>query len=383
VLAHRAAIGLAPRRACDDAAICRIPPRRRECYPLAVMLGRKLVALLAIAAALVSGAAGAGACDVCAIYTATEMHEARTGFRLGVGEQFSRFGTLQDDGEELDNPGEKIHSSITQVFLGYDVRPWIGFQFNLPIIVRDFRRLEDGVLEDGDESGIGDVSLIAIARPYSFVGEDSVVRFSLFGGLKFPTGDSDRLGEEAAEEDEGGEDDHHDEANGLGVGRFRERHAGHDHGEGETPSGVHGHDLALGSGSVDGVIGGAVFGSWRRFFMSASIQYAMRTEGDFDYRYANDLTWTGGPGVYYLLEHAYSLTLQFLVTGEYKNEDEQNGQSLDDTAITAVYLGPGVGFTWRSSLAVEIATDFPVLQDNSGVQLVPDYRIRGGFNWKF
>ena len=56
-----------------------------------------------------------------------------------------------------------------------------------------------------------------------------------------PSGDSDRLGEEAAEDDQEGE------ADALGVGRFRERHAGHEHGEGETPSGVHGHDLALGS----------------------------------------------------------------------------------------------------------------------------------------
>ena len=61
-------------------------------------------------------------------------------------------------------------------------------------------------------------------------------------------------------------------------------------------SGVHGHDLALGSGSFDGIVGTGIYTRWTRAFFNASMQYAIRTKGDFDYQYANDLTWFGGPG---------------------------------------------------------------------------------------
>ncbi len=295
---------------------------------------------------------------------------------LGVGEQYSRFATLKDDGEEIENPGERLHSSITQLLFGYNVTSRFGVQLNLPIITRDYRRLEDGALTDGDESGVGDLSLLGIARPYSVATENSVFRFSLLGGLKLPSGSPDRLREELAE-DHGEEEEHHDEAR---IAAGQESHGGEEHGE---ASGVHGHDLALGSGSVDGVIGGQVFASWRQLFFTAGMQYAIRTEGKFDYRYANDLTWNGGPGVFAIATQEYTLALQAVVAGEHKGEDELDGQELDDTAITAVYLGPGITFTWKDALGVDVTADLPILQDNSGVQLVPDFRLRGGMTWHF
>jgi hypothetical protein len=373
-----------------------VPPRARAARPhdglaAATRPGAArprggVAAVVALAAALAAAPPPAPACDICAVYTATEMRESRTGFRLGVAEQFTRFATLKDDGQEVDNPGERVNSSITQILLGYDVTPSLGLQLNVPVITRDFRRRRDGVLAGGSESGFGDLALVAIARPFSLVGEESMVRLSLIGGLKFPTGDADRLREESEEGHGHGE-----------AARAAHGHAGHDHGEddhddgdddhgdgdGHEESGVHGHDLALGSGSIDGIVGGTVFASWKRLFLTTAVQYAIRTEGDFSYRYANDLTWSGGPGVFALLAHEYSLALQALVTGEYKAKDSLAGESVGDTAITAVYLGPGVTFTWGTTLFADIAADLPVSQDNTGLQIVPDYRIRGGITWRF
>ncbi len=302
---------------------------------------------------LLTGAARTYACDVCAIYTATEQRESRQGFRIGVAEQLSRFTTLQDDGHKIDNPGEHLTSSITQFVLGYDFGPLGGVQFTLPVIVRDFRRREEGVITSGSESGIGDVSLIGTLRPFSYVTERSVLRTSLLGGLKFPTGSTDRLHEELHEDEEGG------------------------------PLGVHGHDLALGSGSYDGIIGGAVFASWQRLFWTTAVQYAIRTTGAIDYRYANDLTWGGGPGVYPFLTHEASLSLQAMVTGEHKGTDTLDGVEAEDTGMTAVYMGPGISATWGTSFAADVAVDFPIMQDNTSVQLVRDYRIRAGLGWRF
>src|SRR5262249_56062766 len=54
-----------------------------------------------LAAVPVLRAAPTVGCDVCAIYTATEVSQGRTGFRAGVGQQFTPYLTEQVNGEEL------------------------------------------------------------------------------------------------------------------------------------------------------------------------------------------------------------------------------------------------------------------------------------------
>ena len=327
----------------------------------------------------------AAACDICAVYTATEMGESRTGFRLGLAEQYTNFDTIKRDGHEIDNvANERVNSAITQVLLGYGITPRFGLQLTLPIISRQFRRLHDGRIEHGDESGVGDLSLIGNLLAYSDVTADTVFRFSVLGGLKLPTGDSARLVEELEEEG-------HGEAalRTASVRGIRPRHAAAPTagdgvgGEAALVSGVHGHDLALGSGSVDGIIGASAFWSWKRIFVTAATQFAIRGEGDFDYQFAHDLTWVGGPGVFALLTHGYTLGVQAVLSGETKGLDEQRGKRLDDTGITALYAGPGFGFTWGTSLAADLTLDLPAVQNNTSVQIVPDYRIRGGVTWRF
>jgi hypothetical protein len=326
---------------------------------------RKSVRRPILLVALVLGAVGAPAraCDVCAVYTATELRERRTGFRLGVAEQYSRFTTLQEGGHEVSNPaGEYLNSSITQVVAGYNFTPRVGVQLNLPIIARNFRRLENGRAVRDGESGIGDLALLANVLAFSHVTEASVFRFSLLGGLELPSGDPDRLGDER---------EHHHE------------HTADEHMMDVPESGIHGHDLALGSGSVDGIVGGALFWSWRRLFWTAAGQYAIRTEGDFDYRYANDLVWQTGPGVMALLGQTHSFGVQAVLAGDTRGKDEVDGMPLDDTALTSVYAGPGLTFTWGTSLDAELYADLPLVENNTGLMIVADWRLRGGVTWRF
>ena len=42
--------------------------------------------------------------------------------------------------------------------------------------------------------------------------------------------------------------------------------------EGSPASGIHGHDLTLGTGSVDGIIGTGIYARWKRFFLMANTQ---------------------------------------------------------------------------------------------------------------
>lgn len=336
----------------------------------------------ALAAALAAPVC-APACDVCAVYVATELRDRRMGLRLGVAEQFTRFATLQDDGKEVPNPaGQFMNSSITQLLLGYNVTPRLGLQLNLPIIARTFRRPEGGGIERGNETGFGDLSLLANVLAYSHTSERSVFQLTLLGGLKLPSGNPDRLAEELEEGHHHGGETAAGEAVASHTGGPEPAEPGPG-GAGEIESGIHGHDLALGSGSVDGIVGGQLFWSWQRLYLTAAGQYAIRTEGAFDYRYANDLSWQTGPGFFVLLTHDYSLGVQALFSGETKGKDSQAGETLDDTGITALYLGPVASFTWGPSLGAELMADLPLVVHNTALQIVPDFRVRGGVVWRF
>jgi hypothetical protein len=302
------------------------------------------------------------ACDLCSIYSAAQARgDLGKGIYAGVAEQFTHYGTIQVDGSRISNDAHQyMDSSISQVFAGYNFGEMFGVQFNLPIVARWFQRPDDDLgTERGSLHGIGDAALIGHFQPYRHETPHSTFSWTILGGIKFPTGDSGRISEEV------------DELTAPPPP------------PGAIESGVHGHDLALGSGSFDGIVGTSLYARWQRGFFNASMQYAIRTKGDFDYQYANDLTWLGGPGAYLLLNDKYTLTLQLAVSGEHKGTDTFQGNEAEDTGVTTVYLGPQLGVSWKENLSAEAAVDLPVIRNNTALQIVPDWRVRAGFSWHF
>ena len=297
------------------------------------------------------------ACDLCALYSASQARgEVGAGFFGGVAEQFTHFGTVQVDGVKTSNPsGQYLDSAISQLFAGYNLTERAGLQLNVPVIYRSFKRPEGFAIDHGTESGLGDVSILGNVVVYREMEEKFTFNWSVLGGIKFPTGDTARIKEEFTEVEV----------------------------PGAPPSGIHGHDLTLGTGSFDGIVGTAVYTRWNRGFFTANLQYAIRTKGDFDYQFANDLTWSGGPGVYLVLSHNYTLGLQAVVAGEAKGRDTFQGDKAEDTGVVAVYLGPQISFTWREKLSAQVALDLPVSIRNTALQTVPDYRLRAGLTWHF
>ena len=183
------------------------------------------------------------ACDLCAIYAATEAQGGGgKGFFAGVAEQYTYFNTLQINGRDVSNEGNQyINSSISQVFAGYNFNNRIGVQFNLPVIYRSYGYQS----QRGSESGIGDVSLIGNVQLYQKMTEEFTFNWTGLGGVKFPTGNTSQLNP-----------DQPDFAPGIG-----------------------GHDLTLGSGSYDGLVGTGFYARWKRLFLTGAMQYAIRTEG--------------------------------------------------------------------------------------------------------
>ena len=287
------------------------------------------------------------ACDFCAVYAATEAQgESGKGFFGGVAEQYTYFNTFQSGGHDAANPdAEYLKSLISQVFVGYNFNNRVGVQFNLPVIHRDYGKTG----ARGSETGIGDVSLIGNFRVWRKRTDDFTFNWTVSAGVKFPTGDASHLN--PAEED--------------------------------FAAGIGGHDLALGSGSVDGLVGTEILLRCKKFFLTAGTQYSIRSEGDFDYQYANELSWSGGPGVFLALKDNYTLSLQAIVSGETKGQDTVSGAKLDDTSNTSVYLGPQINFTWGSKLSAQAGADLPVSIVSTGDQLVPSYRVHAAVTLRF
>jgi len=333
---------------------------------------------------LAAGLTNGRACDLCGCFTpelnampqmqSSDFPWWERGWFAAVGEQFTRFGTLQDNGNEVPNPtGQYENSSITQLVSGYQINSRFALQLNVPLIYREFKRPEGFQIQQGTISGLGDISFLLKTvlyhyespgqRSFDVTGKNPVAvvhegdfAFSaiLLTGVKFPTGDSSRLKEEFHE---------------IEIPGAPER-------------GIHGHDLTLGTGSYDGIFGGQTALRYKNMFFESNLQFTLRTEGSFQYRFANDLLWDGGPGYYIIRKRDTVLGLQFVISGEHKGLDRFRGESAEDTGVTSVFLGPRVVAS-RGRWSAQVWAELPVLIDNTSLQAVPGYRLHGGISFQF
>jgi hypothetical protein len=330
-----------------------------------------------------AAASRALACDLCGCYLpAQELagpQHRPVNFYAGISEQFTHFGTLQFNDREVPNPtGQELDSSITQFVLGaafLDHR--LALQVNVPLIYRSYKRPQGFEIEHGHESGLGDVSLLAnfvalrkeglFRESASGLAKDGKTALTpargepafsttlnLIAGVKLPTGDSSRLKEEFSESEV----------------------------EGAPASGIHGHDLTLGTGSYDAIFGAQFFVRYRELFFAADTQFTLRGDGLHSYHFANDLSWSGGPGFYLYRQGRRSVGLACALSGESKNTDRFQGRVADDTGVTSLYAGPRVT-AQLGGLSADIGLDLPVLMNTTKLQMVPDYRIRAGLSFHF
>jgi hypothetical protein len=323
-------------------------------------------------------------CDLCGCYTpqletmpqmsGPSLFPAAAGWYGAVGEQFTRFATVQVNGTEVSNPtGQYENSSITQLVAGYSINSRFALQLNIPLIDREFKRPEGFAIDRGTESGLGDISLLLktvafhyaspAARTFDVSGKnpvaierepDFVVSAVLLTGIKFPTGGTSRLKEE-----------------------FHEVEV-----PGAPASGIHGHDLTLGTGSYDGVFGEQTSLRYKNTFFETNVQFTLRGDGAHQYHFANDVNWNAGPGYYFVRQSNLVVGLQFVASGEYKDVDRFRGARAEDTGVTSVFLGPRVVASY-GRWSGEVAAEFPISIDNTALQVVPDYRLRGGISFHF
>ena len=328
---------------------------------------------------LLLGLTSAHACDLCAVYRASDADGANTsGFVFSLAEQFIPYRTIQNESTEV-SPALRDHvdSSITHFVFGYNFSPKWGLSLNVPLTHLEFQRSDfrystggppTFFTEEGSETGIGDISLIGRTTLFQKSEMDHSLQINLLAGIKLPTGDSDRLAEEM---------DQTRIYNTLIPPNTPHDPLGH------SIAAVHPHSIALGSGSVDGIFGITVNSRWQRLFLNGQAQYYLRTEGRSGFKYGDELILSGGPGVFVWLAKSGSLSTQANLIYDQMGRDELDGVTSYRTGSTAWYLGPLINLTLGERFTANVGIDLPLQIKNGGYQAVPDYRLHGGVAWRF
>lgn len=314
--------------------------------------------------AALSLASEALACDPCALYMASRLqgHSADT-FTLSVSEQYTEFDSPYDPSENSVRDGEFVRKfSTTQFALAYDFTGKFGMQVTLPVVARRFEEVEQYRRSVKSDAGIGDASLVGT---YSFLNVrkgDWTTLAGVTGGVKFPTGDTGVLRDISNEES-------------LPALSLTRHHSISTAGGGRA--------LTFGTGSYDYIFGFNVFSRYQRHLVLGSVQYTVRTEGDFDYEFADDFLWSIGSGYYLLVEHDRNIAALLTLSGEHKGKDHLDGGLVEDSAISNLYLGPQLLGTFNDRIAAEASLDFRVVDDSDDGAVIPDIRIRAGVSYRF
>lgn len=337
--------------------------------------------------AFVLPSGNAVACDVCALYNSVESAQLKPhAFQIGLAEQFTSLSTIQEDGHRIKNLAHQhMQSSTTQILASLGVTDATSLQLSLPYINRRFKRVVDGKIDEGSEAGFGDLSIILKGTVYKQNRGDSSFIVQAYSGIKLPTGDSSRLAEQHSHQHDESEMEmqaphlsrtFHEAHEEMGE-MDEDGHAMH------TTGAIHGHDLALGSGSLDLPVGAILFARWQRLYLAAESCYTLRSEGTHGYRAADHFTWSAGPGMYLLVDGPLNLAAKANFSGEHKGNDHQRGELQIDSAFSSTYVGPRLVASTNGGTHAELGIDFPISRDNSGIQAVPSYRLSGAVTVRF
>lgn len=304
------------------------------------------------------------ACDYCSIYAATGLHGFETGsFAFSLSNQYTSYnrtdaGASAANGFLPTREGEILKDFNTTTLTAlYDFSESFGLQVLTPLSYRRYERIEQFQSVSGDDFGLGDMAIVGRYAPVVIREPHRILYFALHGGVKLPTGDSDGLKSDSTD------------AEPLRSIPFLRHHT-------SAGTGIQGRNFAIGSGSVDYLLGTSLYYQRDRWFAVLGGQYGLRTEGTGDFEFGDDLTWNIGPGYYVVLEEERSVGARLALSGEYKHQDQQRGVDLPGTELLNIYVGPELLLTGMGKWTSEIGIDLPVYSDDNDAFAEPEVRLR-------
>jgi hypothetical protein len=305
------------------------------------------------------------ACDPCALYNSFRLQGYSGGaFSLSLNEQSTNFEPTNKQKENSLRDGQITRSSsTTQLAAAYDITDCLSTQLTLPLITRHFDKYEKFRRDSETETGLGDIILSSSYSLLNYKSDSFVFLGAVTGGIKFPTGDTGTLNDLSSSD--------------IGDGKLF--NFKHHQIETSSANGA----LNFGSGSYDYILGSDIIARYNRFAILLDAQYTLRTEGDHNYEFADDLIYSASAGYYFIMEHSQTLAALVRVSGEYKRKDYLNGDLVDGSATSDLYLGPELLFTLNENLGGEVGVDFKVNDHEYGALIEPETRMRISLTYRF
>lgn len=315
----------------------------------------------------------ARACDTCSLVNIARSQGPQEGsLSLAVYEEFSSYRLDKEESSEPESGEELRGISNTQLSVSYDLTKDISVALSLPILFRDVDSYSNYRAQRETKSGIGDMVISTSYYPYVDRRENGGTFFGLTAGLKLPTGDSGSL-------DSSDTENQATRREVISARSVSESHLAHPVITGASSGQV----LSEGSGSFDYIFGASFWFRRSRLLLPSYAQYTLRSEGDFDYRFADDLIVNFSPGYLFYLEQSKGFALHLSATFENKGSDRQNARSVSDTAFSDFYLGPQLTAFMDRNWTADLGVDWALSSSAHEGRTEPDYRLRAGLNYRW
>ena len=237
---------------------------------------------------------------------------------------------------------------VTQLTIRYGLFDNMDVRVMVPYWQKNMVRgmMKSGTLTQVDSSNDGFGDMVLMGR-YKLMSQKKGNPFNLAlgAGIKIPTGDTDEL----------------DDA--------------------KTNGSCFGSGFQSGTGSWDPkveIAANRMILNWR---MDATVMATFPTEGDLDYEYGNKIQYNLGSSV------AVSnwLDLQLEYNGIWKDNSEDNGDTVDSSGGHWGYITPGfhIKFSRKPNIHLDFGVPILVFKDLNGEQLAEDYQFVAKLAVKF
>jgi len=246
---------------------------------------------------------------------------------------------LLKEGHSVSDPeNKKVTIYSTPLIVPIRLKPNIVLTVIAPILRIDSEKTNAGLRKKVSSSGIGDLQLVIKHAFFRKNALKKTSRVAWLAGIKVPTGD-------------------------------------------ETAS------PALGSGSVDFVVGGVVTHIVNRFAVHADLKFKINTEAK-GLRVGNSLKHDIALEYRILPEKFKSISDQTVnliveLNGLYQEKNKNGGVSLANTGGETLFLSPGIQWIISPRFIIEGLFQHPIIQELNGTQLGIDYTASLGFRYSF
>ena len=315
---------------------------------------RRVSAVVAAINCLLCLNAEAQDCDRCVATTYLQsafLHEVSNHVGLQLSYDY-RHTMLTGSSDTPNAADEKVATTLVNLYYSQGLFEGTTLDLYLPFESKAYTARPDFTYDSGRDSGLGDINLVLTQQLFQGARDRKMVDWRVRAGVKLPTGDASQLKDYTGATPPSRSD-----------GRVY------------PTSALYPYDRALGSGSVDWIVGSSYVVRYEEFFGLADAQFIGRTAGENDFTFGSTATVHMTPG--YIFSYARGNEFSILLDAAYRYDGQADfdGSTVADSGQSAFTMGPQLMGNFQGNTVATVGVNIPIYQTVEGTQLASDYQI--------